>query len=271
MQKTTTNEYKGKRTTFCLFDSSTEMAAHYKANGYRNYSSWGNVETTLQAALLGDDTAAAKSDAFLSRFESLNLVSSGFAVTDEVVGAVPNVPAFLSGAPVNMRLRRRIVREMAPLAIIVDLTTSGGISKDDMSKRGSVILAAARVLSATRPVELWCFVGLGAPDRGAYYTGHRLETSPMDLARAAPCFADAHWARNIGYGTCRANGSNGSWPYNGSALDAKETETILRLALPHLADALVIPPMHMTDPLVANPEKWLADTIALYSPQAHAA
>lgn len=271
MQKIETTEHRDKKTTFCLFDSSTTMAQEFIANRWERHARWGDTSATLRNAIEGDDEAAAKSDAFLSRFEALNLVSSGFAVTDEVVGAVPNVPAFLSGAPVNMRLRRRIVREMAPLAIIIDLTTSGGIAQDAMSKRGSVILAAARVLSATRPVELWTFVGLGANHGGAVFAGHRLETSPMDLARAAPCFADAHWARNIGYGTCHANGSNGSWPYNGRALDAKETETVLRLALPHLADALVIPGMMLHDPLVNNPEKWLADTIAQYAPQAHAA
>ena len=270
----TTTEYKDKKTVFNLFDSSTEMAANFKAKGFDQFARWGNAAPTLKAATLGDMKAAAESDAFMARFEALNLVSSGFAVTDEIVGAVPNIPAYLSGAPVNMRLRRRVVREAAPLAIVVDLTTSGGIGGNTMAKRGSVILAAARVLSATRPVELWAFVGLGHRNGGAVYTGHRIETSPMDLARAAPCFADPMWARNVGYGTCHApehGGSNGSWPYNGRGLDVEDHETVMRLALPHLGDTLAIPRMHLHDALVDNPEKWLSETIAKYAPHSLAA
>jgi hypothetical protein len=123
-------------------------------------------------------------------------------------------------------------------------------------------------------VELWAFVGLGHGNGGAVYTGHRIETSPMDLARAAPCFADPMWARNIGYSTCHApehGGSNGSWPYNGRGLDAEDHDTVMRLALPHLGDTLAIPRMHLHDELVGNPEKWLTETIAKYAPHSLAA
>ena len=272
MQKIETREHRGQKTVFCLFESSTDMAQTFKREGWERHSYRGACEKTSKAAIEGDDKAAAESDKFLSRFDQLNLVSTGFAVTDEVVGAVPNVPAFLSGAPVNMRLRKRTVREQAPLAIVVDLTTSGAISGTDMARRGSAILAAARILSATRPVELWCFAGLGTDAGGAVFVGHRLETSPMDLARAAPCFADPLWARGIGYGSCHAHGSNGGWPYNDrQSLSAQETEQVMRLALPHLADVLAIPGITSTSPLVGKPEQWLAEIIAQYAPQAHAA
>ena len=218
--------------------------------------------------------AAAVSDAFMSRFEDLNLVSSGFVTIDDVVGAVPNVPAFIAGTPLNMRRRHRTVREAAPLAIVCDLTTSAGISADVMSKRGSVILALTRILSASRPVELWTFVGLGHRNGGAVFCGSRVETTPIDLARAAPVFADSIWARGVGYGLCHEEehgNANGRWPYNDRALAAPAWEQVARLALPHLGDTLAIPALHLTDPLVTQPETWLRQQVAKYNPQSEAA
>jgi hypothetical protein len=270
-----TRAIEGRRTTFNLFDSSTAMALHYKAQGFKPRCSFGNEGPTLDAALRGDLKAAAVSDAFMAKFEALNLVSTGFVTRDDVVGAVPNIGAFLTGSPMNMRLRRRTMKEAAPLAIVCDLTTSAGIDADSMSRRGSVILAAARILSATRPVELWAFVGLGHKDGGAVFAGHRIETSPIDLARAAPVFADHLWARNVGYATCdqpEHGGANGAWPYNrGRGPDAEQFEKIMRHALPHLGDTLAIPSLHLHDELLSNPEQWLRNVLAKYRPEAEAA
>lgn len=250
-----------------LYDNCTATARDYQAKGMRPICSFGNHERALQGAISGDAALAAQSDKYMARFEDLGLVSTGFQTADSIIGAVPNIGAYLSGSPVCMRLRTRTMKEQAPLAIIVDLTTSGGISAADMSRRGSVILAAARVLSAVRPVELWAFTGLGRGNGGAVFAGHRMDTAPMDLARAAPVFTDSLWARNILYGVCNHLGSNGSWPFNQyQSVDAKGWEQIARHALPHLGDTLAIPAMHLTDPLVSNPEKWLRDTVATYAP-----
>lgn len=248
------------------------MALHHRAKG--SPSRWGSTARTQDRAINGDMAAAATSDAFMAKFEDLNLVSTGFVTQDDVVGAVPNIGAFLTGSPMNMRLRRRTVREAAPLAIVCDLTTSAGIGHDAMSRRGSVILAAVRILSAARPVELWAFVGLGHTNGGAVFTGCRIETTPMDLARAAPVFADSLWARGVGYSLCHLDEhgrSNGSWPYNARALEAAEWDKVARLALPHLGDTLAIPALHLHDQLVTQPERWLRETIAKYNPQSEAA
>src|SRR5678816_328777 len=266
-----TTAYRSRKTVFNLFDSSTAMAMHYKARGFKPRCSFGNEGPTLDKALHGDLSAAATSDAFMAKFEALNLVSTGFETRDDVVGAVPNIGAFLTGSPMNMRLRRRTLREAAPLAIVCDLTTSAAIDADAMSRRGSVILAAARILSATRPVELWAFVGLGHKSGGAVFAGHRIETSPIDLARAAPVFADHLWARNVGYATCdqpEHGGANGAWPYNGSSLKTEEFEQVMRLALPHLADTLAIPSLHSSDELLTQPERWLRNVLTKYRPEA---
>lgn len=257
-----------KSVKVALYDNCTVLALEYRAKGWKPFCSFGNERKAVEGAISGDAALAAQSDKYLQRFEDLGLVSTGFAVTDSIIGAVPNIGAYLSGSPVCMRLRKRTMREAAPLAIVVDLTTSGGISASDMSRRGSVILAAARVLSAVRPVELWAFAGLGHSNGGAVFAGHRIDTTPIDLARAAPVFTDSLWCRNVLYGTCNHFGSNGAWPFNSyGSVDSKGWESIARQALPHLGDVLAIPAMHLTDPLVTNPEKWLRDTVASYAPQ----
>lgn len=262
------SEAKRKPVKVALYDNCTRLAEDYKAKGMKPICSFGNHAKALAGAIAGDSALAAQSDKYMQKFEDLGLVSTGWQTTDSIIGAVPNIGAYLSGSPVCMRMRKRTVREAAPLAIVVDLTTSAGISASDMSRRGTVILAAARVLSAVRPVELWAFAGLGRRDGGATFAGHRIDTTPIDLARAAPVFTDSLWARNILYGVCNHNGSNGSWPFNGyGSVDAKGWEQIAKQALPHLGDTLAIPALHLTDPLVTNPEKWLRDTVATYAPQ----
>jgi hypothetical protein len=265
--------------TFALFDSGSEMAQFALDNRCARDSGrsggWADVsgETACKNAINGNLDAAAASDRYLERFESFAVPAAKMQAVDSVVGMIPNVPAYLSGNPYNMRTRRKLQNESAPLAVIVDGTSSAGIGSDKIQKRGSAILAFCRAVSARRPLELWIAAGLGSyADRAGFYAIHKLETAPFDLARAAPCIASSAWARNVGYKVCNHHGSGGGWPFKGEPLNADQMARVMRHAFPHVADLLCIPAVFLTeDMLLSNPDKWLLDKIAEYSPQEDAA
>jgi hypothetical protein len=64
-----------------------------------------------------------------------------------VVGAIPNVPAYISGAPNSMVAQRMIKTKKKVLNIGYSMTAHGGVDKDD------IIKASAKVVSAILNIE----------------------------------------------------------------------------------------------------------------------
>jgi hypothetical protein len=219
---------------------------------------------SLENVRSGDLAGVADADKFLADMESHVFVSRQFRVFDDVVGAVPNIPAYLAGVPQNMRRRTRQPTSTAPLSVFVNLTSSAGIGAADLYKRGAAILALVRLLSNVRAVELWGFVGLG-DSRTGNYVAVRLDTAPLDLARAAHVLTHTSVARGLGYGiaTHRFN-AGGAWPYSDVKLSRKHgAEILARVTYPG-SDVLLIPPIFLTDDCVKNPVKWIRDMLQAY-------
>lgn len=64
-----------------------------------------------------------------------------------VVGAVPNVPAYISGAPNSMIAQRLVKTKKKVLNIGYSMTACGGVDKDD------IIKASAKIVSAILNIE----------------------------------------------------------------------------------------------------------------------
>ena len=156
------------------------------------------------------------SDAMLSKMEKYAFESNKRTWRNDIAGGCPDVPAYIAGQPLSMRRRTIVESDSAPLAIIVDLTASEGIPADIMERRGAAILALVRVLSTRRPVELWAGAFLqGGPagmDACAFFA--RIDTAPLDLARAAHVLSSQSMPRQIGFALGYAlGGFQGRWPY----------------------------------------------------------
>ena len=230
--------------------------------------SWcGNRSNAESAAFLanGDLSGVEPSDAFLSAMEREVFVSRKYRTIDDMCGGVPNIPNYLAGLPQQMRRRVRTTNQVAPLAIFADLTSSGGISAEDVRKRGCAILALVRLLANLRPVELWAFTGLGS-HRKAAYTVVRVETSPLDLARAAHVLTCPSVSRGIGYGLSQERfHSGGGWPYgDGCKLQRQHGAAIMARVADPGSDVLFIPPVYLYDDSIKNPAKWVHDKLAEY-------
>jgi hypothetical protein len=249
-----------------IFMDASEIVGVVEANP-RHYSDGGDWygETNAefkQRVVTGDERLVAESEAFLSQIEDQIPVSRGWRNVDDVVGAVPNVPAFLAGHPQHMRRREKRSKNNAPIAIYMDLTSSAGIGSKDVRKRGIVLLALARMLVEHRPVELW--VGTSLSMRGGSATvAWKIDTAPLDLARASYHISSTAIARLFGYKTAqRQLGAGGGWPLNN--YDRHCATAKQRLMAAGFHDVLYIPPIMLRDELISNPVAWLKRVMSEY-------
>lgn len=248
-----------------MFDSPAALGdfAAEGGNLETRADSWSGSMTGAQAVACchnGDMAAVPASDALLDQFERFTFASNRAQWADSMAGACPNVPAFIAGQPLTMRHRVKVQHAAAPLAVIVDLTTSASISSKVIQKRGAAILALVRILSARRPVELWAGCCMDAQSRtnsfGAYA---RIDTAPLDLARAAFVLTSPAFSRGLCYKIGYAReGFTGGWPFGRDQISRTMMPDLILPALPHVTEALCIPPAHADDQISTDPEGWVA-------------
>jgi hypothetical protein len=225
-----------------------------------------SYEQSTEAVRSGDLTGVAASDKLLAEMESLVPVSKSWRTVDSVVGMCPNVPQYLAGNPYNMRLKRRCATVTAPLSIFVELVASAGIKAETCLKRGAAMLALVRMLANLRPVELWCVVAIGQKNSRSSLCV-RLDTAPLDLARAAHMLTHPSVFRALGYKSLehefyRLIGWKGHWAFGDHGLHVRTAAESYRRVLNPGSDVLFIPPVHLTDQYLTEPASWLRTMIA---------
>jgi hypothetical protein len=230
--------------------------------------------------VVGDNDLVRESDDFLRQIEDQVPMSRGWRNVDDVVGAVPNIPAFLAGHPQCMRRRERTMRDNAPLAIYMDLTSSAMISARDVQRRGVTLLALVRQLVEHRPVELWVGISLGKGWSRSYGSGNspasgtvawKIDTAPLDLARAAFYISATVMARGFGYNISNhRQNTGGGWPLDSHDLHCRTAKERLGAVFTG-QEMLYIPPIIGYDELVSKPVEWIKRTMASYVQQPNAA
>lgn len=216
----------------------------------------------IEAERLGDVSSVNRSDALMAEMAEYMPESMHRAYLDDVAGAVPNIPAFIAGHPLTMRRRVTRASEYAPLAIAFDPTCSAVISPEQIRRRGVCVLALVRALASRRPVELWVCGGLDVDCKHGAWIACRVETAPLDLARAAHYLTHPGHVRAITYGLLTGVHNAGpSWPYDNVRVSISHFKAIVSQALPHASDVLALPGLTHTDELINNPRAWLERTI----------
>lgn len=236
-----------------------------KSNDWTGGVDWADAVHMTRA---GDLSRVAPSDKFLAQFETVAPMRAAWRTVDDVVGALPNIPAYLAGTPLTMRRRARVASEQAPLAIVIDIASSGGIDAKRIERRGAAVLALVRALSAVRPIELWAGVSAtpsGKGNAGAWHVYTRIETAPLDLARAAHFLVSPAVSRALLYGIIyKASGNEKEmglrWPYGDHDFSRRMGREILGRVMGS-DEIFYIPPPYVSDALVDKPEQWLADAI----------
>lgn len=234
-----------------------------------------DLATSLRKLHTGDNKHVAKSDSMLERIEAQEVLSMNAPELQRVVaGSLADIPAYLSGSPINMR--RRAKRDAPkPLRISVDTMCSGGISHEALARRGAAVLALLRRLSmAGHAVELYlCGSGDMAGNRGEYIFAVRMETSPLDLARTAWAMSDAGFCRSVSFSAgsrlvghrryqdyCAFPFAYGNWAWE-PEFQAQAHATLLGV---DAADLIHVPFMVVTEAdkfkTDAKAAQWVSDT-----------
>jgi hypothetical protein len=267
------------------FEGATALAAYadkhadpaYKTRDFSKGTS--GVDSTwsdmLTKSRLGDVALGESSNDLMEKFEGLMPLRAAWSTRNDVVGGLPNVPAYLAGHPLSMRRRVRVAVERAPLGVLVDLTTSAGVSRETIRKRGALVLALVRMLSVSRPVTLHVCVGLAAGAAGreddqqdAVFVSCAVDTAPLDLARAGYLLCSPDWrmwafsiAHNVGFDP---SFSRGLWPFDSHAAHRSSARSLFDGVIPGADEVFYISPAHLNDHEVKNPEAWLTAKLAEY-------
>lgn len=259
--------------TFIMFDTPSELGNYAKSKNFHGRNEraggwYGNEDANdcVKFCATGDLRNVEKSDKYLAKYEEMDLATMRPQWHDEVVGERPNIQAHIAGHPLAMRRRSREDNAMAPLAIIVDLTTSAALSTEQIMKRGACVLALVRILSARRPVELWAGTVLDAYLNNWVTVMCKVEAAPLDLAVAAHVLTGAGFPRRLCYGISNECEYRGHWGFDNEDVSRKYMKPLFEPAFPHVVDMLCIPGLHLDNPLVTNPEKWLDETVKKYAP-----
>jgi hypothetical protein len=224
-----------------------------------------SYDRSIEAVHSGDVAGVAESDRLLAEMEALLPVSKSWRIANSVIGSCPNVPQYLAGNPYSMRLRRRSVAATAPLSIFVELVASAGIDARTCLKRGAAMLALVRMLANLRPVELWCVIAIGQrKSRSSLCI--RLDTAPLDLARAAHVLTHPSVFRALGYKSLEHEfypaGWDGHWAFDSHSLHIHTAAESYRRVLNPGSDVLFVPPVHLDDLYLTEPAKWMRAMLA---------
>lgn len=212
----------------------------------------------------GSPELTAQADKFMTKFEDDVFVGRAWNCVDGVVGAVPNIPAFLAGHPQHMRRRQRTTSASGPIAIMLELTGSSG-TMSERAVRGAAMLALARLLTNARPVELWTLVTYGMTN-SMDMLACRIDTAPLDVSRAAAMLMDqtAFGSANIAHKrVLRQDKASGGWSYGLPEMERRWSGEAFRRFLGMGTEILFIPAAYLSDNF-RDPERWVRDMLNKY-------
>lgn len=224
----------------------------------------------------GKPELVGRSDKLLSAFDDIQFNTRKSAIVPAVCGGAPNVGAFLAGSPVAMRQRIKTVSDQAPLRLVADISSSAGIKTETLERRGASILALVRMLAAVRPVELYIGFSTNIHESttqkktSAHYEMVRIDTTPLDLARAAFLLADPAAARVALYSTAceavKAPSTNVSinWGYRDVSLSRRRFADAVSRMFGDGSETAYLAPPFVNDATKDNAEAFIREKLLEY-------
>lgn len=192
------------------FESLSAMTESAKLTGYQVPP---HVEEGARSGVLW---IVSRSDRLLDRIETEIDVQSLMPQTvASVAGGAVNLGAYLAGSPMAMRQRRMSPRSAADgaIALMINTFSSAGCTEEKTARRGAAALALARALQRVRPVQAYLFEHTNQGGAKNVLFTCRLESQPLDLARAAWASGSNAFTHGTalalqrsvpGYNSCRA-------------------------------------------------------------------
>ena len=201
-----------------MFQSPSELGNVVQEHHCDNNASWMGGESRAayyRTVRTGDTSKVAAAEKLLEKIE-VQMDREGIVWQNDIVGAYPDVAAFLANDPECMRRRHTTEDDRSPLRVWVDISSSAQIGWEDLLPRGIAALALVmQLIRNGRAVELWTFSSIHGSKNGQTCVCVKMNTTPIDIASVAYCLTSQGYARGLCYGAGRQfNGFNGSWGRN---------------------------------------------------------
>lgn len=244
------------------FDSAAEFADAAQGLGNRHCDRHWTGETWEQAsrsAREGRSDFVAEAERLMEEVAT-RVEAPRSSWQRSVCGAYPVIPEVIIGLPDPMRRRQGVSDDRAPLRIFVDLTSSAGINRHDLVKRGVACLALAMALATERPVELHgiAALGNGARGQGRGIVAWRIAEGVLDLSVACNALTSAGLVRGLGYSWLTEHGAGGGWLFGYyPERDRADYSNRLREILGASATDIIIPPAFIGDLAMTNPVEFV--------------
>lgn len=225
-------KFDPQRDKITRFDSPEEFLAYCKALPYdyhadynrfgSNYShNWGGDKFTEVLPMLehGDMRNVKAAQRIIDQMQENEIFTTGVKlITPSIIGFIPNVPGAIMGHPRSMlnRIESDLESVQTPIVIYYDVSVSAGVRDREILNRGVAAMALVMALNAFRPVELYCVSCWNA--RNDNQSGHgvavRVETKPLDLARAAFMMTAKEFTRRICFSAAFHQADRKAFPHS---------------------------------------------------------
>jgi hypothetical protein len=263
-------------------DLATKQEKGYSLDGM-------NVGDVANALRNGDTSLVAESDRYMEAFADMTFNACKEHTIAAVSGGAVNVGAHLSGTPLSMRRRERLISPMGPLTVFIDGSGSGNNTTSDLSKRGAALLGLIRMLAAVRPVNLYMACGGSFATPGGFNSHWgsnlcasvftRINTAQLDLSRDGFAIAHPAFCRSFVFKACkdiptrmrgatlqRDDGTLG-WELGGIESYRKNGLTAFCTAIGcDQEESVFFTPMYGTE-VLGDPVKWIKDMMVRYGGQ----
>ncbi len=225
--------------------------------GYKSHEEIG------QLLLIGDDEMVRKCDKLLSKLDNIELpLLPQSEVRRDVFGSRVSIGEYSTGSPTCMRRRIKVQSEVAPLKIMVGISSSACIDADQLQRRGMLMLALLRKIELVRPVDLFVFCELDGREDGDYFPVVKIDSRPLALGVAASAICHTATARHLLYGWGRVRaGYCGRFAKGFKGGKDATYETRRMKVLGCTQDDLIFDSPVEWDNSFDNPEKWLQDQL----------
>lgn len=279
----TTKLYNPQRDKLSKFESIEEYACYLKKipeECYRPWTNYNHFNHIVDSMSRGTTTHLDAANKIINEMQDQNVFSVGLpTLQNSVAGFMPNVPAALIGHPRNMV--SRAVSDLqginTPLNIYMEPGISGGLTITQVVQRGISILAFVLAMQNIRPIELY----IAETNNVDHYKPNcfgaavKIDTKPLDLARACWVFTHPEYVCPIGFATSvdlyhKTTGKYSNycgWSWEGRPQNVNYQQAIREIY--DMSDTdIFIPGGHLFDSLmITDPVAWVKQMIAKHSTQ----
>ena len=157
-----------------------------------------SYNSAVECAVMGDASSEDEIEKMMEQFQDMPIKALARERVKAYHGGRVSIPAYIMGKPKPSR--KWVIRPVAhaPLTIVVNVGSSGGVRKSTLKKRGVAIAAMVAQLAKTRPVEFHLAVG-GIIRDVTSFISVEFPMGNVDLSRLAFLLADQGFARAMGF------------------------------------------------------------------------